>query len=42
MIVQHGLDLPWDQEVEVSQADLAKASIDDLIRGAKRYRSALD
>ncbi|MGW0288918.1 RNA-directed DNA polymerase [Streptomyces tuirus] len=42
VIVQHGLDLPWDEEVEVSQADLAKASIDDLVRGAQRYRSSSD
>ncbi|MEW2255873.1 RNA-directed DNA polymerase [Streptomyces sp. NPDC047869] len=40
--VQHGLDLPWDEEVEVFQADLAKASIDDLVRGAQRYRSSSD
>ncbi|WP_371100881.1 RNA-directed DNA polymerase [Streptomyces sp. PU_AKi4] len=40
--VQHGLDLPWDEEVELSQADLAKDSIDDLIRGAQRYRSSSD
>lgn len=42
VIVQHGLDLPWDEGVEVSQADLAKASIDDLVRGAQRYRSSSD
>ncbi|GGW35452.1 reverse transcriptase family protein [Streptomyces griseoloalbus] len=39
---QHGLDLPWEEEMEVSQADLAKDSIDDLIRGAQRYRSSSD
>ncbi|MFI8191472.1 reverse transcriptase domain-containing protein [Streptomyces sp. NPDC085946] len=42
VIVQHGLDLPWDEEVEPSRADLAKDSIDDLIRGAQRYRSSSD
>lgn len=42
VIAQHGLDLPWDEEAEVSQADLAKASIDDLVRGAQRYRSSSD
>ncbi|MFC8102920.1 RNA-directed DNA polymerase [Streptomyces sp. NPDC057363] len=42
VIAQYGLDLPWDEEVEVSQADLAKASIDDLVRGAQRYRSSAD
>ncbi|WP_078603360.1 RNA-directed DNA polymerase [Streptomyces sp. NRRL S-455] len=42
-VLQHGLDLPWqDEEMEVSQADLAKASIDDLVRGAQRYRSSSD
>jgi hypothetical protein len=40
--VQHGLELPWDEEVELSQADLAKDSIDDLVRGAQRYRSSSD
>jgi len=40
VIAQHGLDLVWDEEVEVSQADLAKTSIDDLVRGAQRYRSS--
>ncbi|MFJ3336856.1 reverse transcriptase domain-containing protein [Streptomyces sp. NPDC086766] len=40
--VQHGPDLPWDEEVELSQAALAKASIDDLVRGAQRYRSSSD
>ncbi|SFF52649.1 Reverse transcriptase (RNA-dependent DNA polymerase) [Actinacidiphila alni] len=40
VIVQHGLELPWDEEVEVSQENLAKASIDDLVRGAQRYRSS--
>ncbi|MFJ7010417.1 RNA-directed DNA polymerase [Streptomyces albogriseolus] len=40
--VQHGLDLSWGDEVELSQADLAKASIDDLVRGAQRYRSSSD
>ncbi|MET9878914.1 RNA-directed DNA polymerase [Actinacidiphila glaucinigra] len=42
VIGQHGLDLPWDKEVEISQANLAKASIDDLVRGAQRYRSSSD
>ncbi|OKK14063.1 reverse transcriptase family protein [Streptomyces sp. CB02400] len=40
--VLHGLDLFRDEETEVSQADLAKASIDDLVRGAQRYRSSSD
>ena len=40
--VQHGLDLPWTAEVEASQAELAKTSIDDLVRGAQRYRSSSD
>ncbi|MEW1603071.1 reverse transcriptase family protein [Streptomyces sp. NPDC093808] len=40
--VQQGLDLPWHEEIELSQADLAKDSIDDLIRGAQRYRSSSD
>lgn len=40
--MQHGLDLPWNEEVELSQADLAKDSIDDLVRGAQRYRSSSD
>lgn len=40
VIVQHGLELPWDEEAEVSQENLAKASIDDLVRGAQRYRSS--
>jgi hypothetical protein len=42
VIGQLRLDLPWDEEVEVSQANLAKASIDDLVRGAQRYRSSSD
>ncbi|MEV5430511.1 RNA-directed DNA polymerase [Streptomyces sp. NPDC052701] len=42
VLVQHGLDLPWDMDIEVSQADLAKESIDDLVRGAQRYRSSSD
>ncbi|MFD5708958.1 RNA-directed DNA polymerase [Streptomyces pharetrae] len=42
VIMQHGLDLPWHEEIEVSQTDLAKASIDDLVRGAQRYRSSTD
>lgn len=42
VLVQHGLDLPWDEDVEVFQADLAKESIDDLVRGAQRYRSSSD
>jgi hypothetical protein len=42
-VLQHGLDLPWeDGETEATQADLAKASIDDLVRGAQRYRSSSD
>ncbi|MFG3509715.1 RNA-directed DNA polymerase [Streptomyces sp. NPDC047821] len=40
--VQHGLDLPWGPEIEASQAELAKTSIDDLVRGAQRYRSSSD
>ncbi|MFF3533699.1 reverse transcriptase domain-containing protein [Streptomyces sp. NPDC002466] len=42
VIAEHGLDLFWDEEVEISQAELAKASIDDLVRGAQRYRSSSD
>ncbi|CAM5364368.1 reverse transcriptase family protein [Streptomyces atroolivaceus] len=42
VMTQHGLDLLFDEEVDVSQADLAKASIDDLVRGAQRYRSSAD
>ncbi|WP_371606065.1 reverse transcriptase domain-containing protein [Streptomyces sp. NBC_01213] len=42
VIAQHGLDWYWGEEVEVSQSDLAKASIDDLVRGAQRYRSSAD
>ncbi|MFF5253077.1 reverse transcriptase domain-containing protein [Streptomyces leeuwenhoekii] len=42
VLVQHGLDLPWDEDVEVFQTDLAKESIDDLVRGAQRYRSSSD
>ncbi|MCX5210082.1 reverse transcriptase domain-containing protein [Kitasatospora sp. NBC_00240] len=41
-IGQLGLDLPWEEEVEASQENLAKASIDDLVRGAQRYRSSSD
>ncbi|MET8973721.1 RNA-directed DNA polymerase [Streptomyces hydrogenans] len=40
--LQHGLDLPWTEEVEATQAELAKTSIDDLVRGAQRYRSSSD
>ncbi|MFE7747917.1 hypothetical protein [Streptomyces sp. NPDC057428] len=39
VIAQHGFDPFRDEDVEVS---LAKASIDDLIRGAQRYRSSSD
>ncbi|MEU4176224.1 reverse transcriptase domain-containing protein [Streptomyces sp. NPDC026589] len=40
VIAQYGLDLPWHEEVEVSQADLAKASI-DVDRRSRPRRPAL-
>ncbi|WGP13332.1 reverse transcriptase family protein [Streptomyces sp. SH5] len=42
VLTQHGLDLLFDEEVDASQVDLAKASIDDLVRGAQRYRASAD